>query len=173
MFFPSWKTDFKLSRHLLDTSLTGYLSSFQTFSYPNLNRSSTTRWIDRESSWTVDSFSITGGSIEILFYVFALFLDTSSTASSVEVVFLDTFLDRWLDTSWHLYLSRITEALYIGLSWSSSHFSHSLSIYPLLFSLRTLSSPFNPSTHLIFSLSLLQITWYVFFFFHSSCISCI
>ena len=31
--------------------------------------------------------------------VFALFLDTSSTASSVDVVFLDTFLDRWLNTS--------------------------------------------------------------------------
>ena len=31
--------------------------------------------------------------------VFALFLDTFSTAVSVDVVFLDTFLDRWLNTS--------------------------------------------------------------------------
>ena len=31
--------------------------------------------------------------------VFTLFLDTSSTASSADVVFLDTFLKRWLDTS--------------------------------------------------------------------------
>ena len=35
--------------------------------------------------------------------VFALFLDTSSKAASVDVVFLVTFLDRWLDTSRHLY----------------------------------------------------------------------
>ena len=31
--------------------------------------------------------------------VFTLFLDTSLTASSADVVFLDTFLNRWLDTS--------------------------------------------------------------------------
>ena len=54
--------------------------------------------------------------------VFASFLDTSSTAASVDVVFLDTFLDRRLDTSLHLYLSRITEALYIVLSRFGSHF---------------------------------------------------
>ena len=100
MFFLSWKTNFKLSRHLIDTSSTpSYLSSFQNFSYRNLNKSSIARWINLVSSWTHDSFSITGGSIELLFYVFASFLDTSSTASSVEVVFLDTFLDKWLDTS--------------------------------------------------------------------------
>ena len=52
----------------LDTSSTpGYLLSFQTFSYHNSDRSSTTRWIDQESSWTFDSFSIAGGSIKILF----------------------------------------------------------------------------------------------------------
>ena len=117
------KMIFKLSRNLLNTSSTlGYLSSFQTFSYLNLNRSLTARWIDRESSWTLDSFSIAGGSIELLFYVFASFLNTSSIVASVNVVFLDTFLDRWLNTSQHLYLSRITEALYIGLSRFGSHF---------------------------------------------------
>ena len=154
----------------LDTSSTpGYLSSFQTFSYHNLNRSLIAWWINRESSWTINSFSIAGGSIELLFSVFASFLNTSLTAVSVDVVFLDTFLDRWLDTSRHLYLSRITEALYMGLSQSDSHFS----IYPFLFSSQTLSSPSKPSTHVIFGLSLLQITWYVFFFSYSSCISCI
>ena len=78
--------------------------------------------------------------------VFALFLDTSSTAAIIYVVFLDTFLNRWLDTSRHLYLSRITEALYIGLSRSGSHFldfsepvhlpNHSLSLqtsFPSIF----------------------------------------
>ena len=36
--------------------------------------------------------------------VFASFLDTSSIAASVDVVFLDIFLDRWLNTSicWEL-----------------------------------------------------------------------
>ena len=54
--------------------------------------------------------------------VFVLFLDTSSIVASINVVFLDTFLDKWLDTSRHLYLSRITEDLYICSSWSGSHF---------------------------------------------------
>ena len=31
--------------------------------------------------------------------VFALFLDTFSTVASVDIVFLDTFLDKWLNTS--------------------------------------------------------------------------
>ena len=42
IFFPSWKTVLKQSWQLLDTSSTlGYLSSFQAFSYRNLNTSST------------------------------------------------------------------------------------------------------------------------------------
>ena len=43
VFFLSWKTDFKLSRHLVETSSTpGYLLSFQAFfSYHNLDSSST------------------------------------------------------------------------------------------------------------------------------------
>ena len=107
----------------LDISSTpSYLSSFQKFSFRNLNRSSTARWIDQESSWTLDSFSIDGGLIKLLFCVFASFLDTSLIAVSVDVVFLNTFLDRWLDTSRHLYLSRIIEALYIWLSRSGSYF---------------------------------------------------
>ena len=153
VFFPSWKTNFKLSRHLLDTSSTlGYLLSFQTFSYRNFNRSSIARWIDRESSWTLDSFLIADGSIELLFFVFASFLDTSSTASSVEVVFLDTFLDKWLDTSRHLYLSRITEALYMGLSWSGSHF------LDLSRSIRS----YSPPKHFLLPLNL-QPTWFLAF----------
>ena len=35
--------------------------------YCNLDRSSTARWIDRESSWTLNSSSTAGGSIELLF----------------------------------------------------------------------------------------------------------
>ena len=97
LFLKSW----------LDTSLTpGYLSSFQAFSYHNLTRSSI-------ASGSIESFSSS---------VFASFFDISSTTAFVNVVFLNTFLYRWLDTSRHLYLSRIAEALYIGLSQSNSHF---------------------------------------------------
>ena len=67
--------------------------------------------------------------------VFFLFLDTSSIAASINVFFLDTFLDKWLDTSRHLYLSRITEDLYICSSWSGSHFLN------LSRSVRTCSPP--------------------------------
>ena len=67
--------------------------------------------------------------------VFALFLDTFSTAASVDVVFLDTFLNRWLDTSRHFYLSRIIEDLYKGQARSELHFlSISLSLDTSIFS---------------------------------------
>ena len=66
--------------------------------------------------------------------VFALFLDTSSTATFVDIVFLDTFLDRCLDTSRHLYLSRFTEPLYIGSVRSNFPF-HSISLSIALCSL--------------------------------------
>ena len=61
VFFPSWKT-------ILDTSLTlGYLSSFSTSSYRNHDSFSTTRWIDRDFFWTLNSFSTASGSIKLLF----------------------------------------------------------------------------------------------------------
>ena len=41
-------------------------------SYRNLDKSSTVRWIDRESSWTLDSFLTVGGSIELLFLCLCL-----------------------------------------------------------------------------------------------------
>ena len=66
--FPSWKTVFKQSRQLLDTSsILGYLSSFSTSSYRNLDSFSTARWIDQDFFWILDSFSIAGWSIEVGF----------------------------------------------------------------------------------------------------------
>ena len=63
--FPSWKTVFKQSQQLLDTSLIlGYLSSFLTSSYRNLDSFSTARWINRDFFWILNSFSIAGWSIE-------------------------------------------------------------------------------------------------------------
>ena len=110
--------------------------AFKLCSYRNLDRSSTAMWIDQESSWTLNSFLIAGGSIELPFLCLLLCFSTPfSTAISTDVVFLDTFLDRCLNTSQHLYLSRITEDLYIGFSRSDSHF------FNLSRSIRTYSPP--------------------------------
>ena len=152
MFFVSWKTVFKLSRHLPDTSLTlGYLSSFQTFSYCNLNGSSTARWIDRESSWTLDSFSIAGGSIELLFCVFTSFLDTSSTTASVNVVFStpsSTDVLTPLDNS----ICRELLKLYILGCRDRFLFLRSLSIYPHLFTSQITLSHSKPLSQVFFKL---------------------
>ena len=99
VFFPSWKTVFKQSRQLLDTSSTpGYLSSSWAFSYHNLDRSS----IAGGSIKKVPGPSITGGSIELLFLCLCF----------VPRHFLDSCI-CWCCFSRHLYLSRITEDLYI------------------------------------------------------------
>ena len=108
-------------------------------SYRNLDRSSTTRWIDRESSWTFDSFSTHGGSIKphLLCLMF---------------LYLNTCIYRWQNPrhlARHLYLSRITEALYIGLSQSGSHFLNlSRSIHS-----------YSPPKHFLLPLNL-QLTWF-------------
>ena len=129
----------KLARHLLDTLLSVEL--LKPFSYRNL-----------------DSSSILGGSIEnaptssiasrhlvdrssfcswIWFLVARYLLDTSV----VDDHFLDTYLDRFLNTSWHLRLSRFIEGLYILSSWSISHF------FNLSRSVRACSSPKHSLFH--------------------------
>ena len=70
--FPYWKTVFKQSHFLT----AGYLSSFSTSSYRNLDSFSTTRWIDKDFLWILNSFSTAGGSIELLF---SLLLNCPST----------------------------------------------------------------------------------------------
>ena len=65
----------KLFLSNLDTSSTlGYLSSFSTSSYHNLDSFSTTRWIDRQNFWTLYSFSTADGSIKLVYYLFCWFL---------------------------------------------------------------------------------------------------
>ena len=64
-------------------------------------------------------------------------LDTSV----VDDHFLDTYLDSFLDTSWHLHLSSFTEGLYIPSSRSESHF------FDLYQSVCTCSSPKHPLSH--------------------------
>ena len=118
-----------------------FCRALKVFSYRNLDRSSTAGGSNEKvpgssiTSWQlVDRSSFSS-------YVFALFLDTFSTVVSINVVFLNTYLDRWLDISRHLYLSRITEELYIRSLWSSSYF------FDLSGSVCTCSSPKHHLSH--------------------------
>ena len=139
MFFISRKTVLK---SCLDTSsIPCYLSSFSSIF---LNAISTpprflmdrsrkllhpqqlldTCWIDQAS--VLDSYS--------------LLLDSFLDTSAIEDQILDTYLDRSLDTSRYLHLSRFTSCLYKASVRSEFHFSSiSLSIL-LCFSPKTLSS---------------------------------
>ena len=168
MFFPSWKTIFKQSRQFLDTSSTpSYLLSFSTSSYHHLDSFLTARWIDRQSFWPLDSWWIDRASL-LSFQLNWSLINPQQLHLSKPFM-----LDAYLDTFWHLYLSRFTKLLYIHLARFVSHFSQSLSWQIHLFTSLILFSLSKPSTHMIFKLSLLQITWYAFFSFHSSCISCV
>ena len=110
----------KLARHLLDTLL--FVELLKPFSYRN-----------------PDSSLILGGSIENApaFSIASQHLvDRSSLCSwfwcvvprylldtsAVDDHFLDTYLDRFLDTSRNLHLSRFTKGLYILSSQSISDF---------------------------------------------------
>ena len=139
VFFTSWKTVLKSWLDTFHSLLSVELP--KPFSYRNL-----------------DSSSILGGSIEnaptssiasrhlvdrssfrswIWFLVARYLLDTSV----VDDHFLDTYLDRFLNTSWHLRLSRFIEGLYILSSWSISHF------FNLSRSVRACSSPKHSLFH--------------------------
>ena len=118
-------------------------------SYRNLDRSSTIRWIDQESSWTLNSFSIAGGSIELLFLCLCFV-----SRHLLDICICRCCVSRHL--SWqmsrHLYLSRITEDLYIGFSRFGSHFldlSRSIRAY-------------SPPKHFLLPLNL-QPTWFLAF----------
>ena len=132
----------KLFLSNLDTSLTpGYLSSFSTSFYHNLDSFSTTRWIDFQNFWTLYSFSTARWIDRVISWPLdswwierasllmsdELFLDAFSTTASVKAFLLDTFLNTCLDTSRHLYLSSFTDLLYKGSARSFIHFSRSLS----------------------------------------------
>ena len=93
-----------------------------------------TWWINRESSCLLDSFSIARSIDRVsILDIGGLFLDTWSTLASIDDHFLDTYLDKLLDTSRHLHLSRFTDGQYILLVQSAAHFCQSLSWYLCLF----------------------------------------
>ena len=132
----------KLARHLLDTSsIPCYLSSFLSIFLKH----------------NLDTSSIPGGSIEkdnasliaprhlldrssFCSESDSLLLDSFLNTSAIEDQILDTYLDRYLDTSRYLHLSRFTSCLYKASMRSEFHFSSiSLSIL-LCFSPKTISS---------------------------------
>ena len=141
VFFTSQKTAFKSQ---LDTSsIPCYLLSSLSFFISQSRQLLNYQWIDRESSCLLDSFSTAGGQIELLFlhlmdcsstppqYLYLSMTISSipsSTAVSILVSiddhFLNTFLDRCLDTSRHLHLSRFTEGLYNLRVRSTTHALH-------------------------------------------------
>ena len=86
----------------------------------------TARWINQESSCPFDSFSTTGGSIELLS---SCLLNSYSTPPRQ----LNLSMPFMLNTSRHLYLSRFTGLLFKCRSWFPSHFSWSLSRQTCLF----------------------------------------
>ena len=159
MFSLSWKTVFKQSRHLpICRALKLFLIAI-SIDPRQLGGS-----IEKVPGSSIASRQLVDR-LSFCSCVFALFLDTFSTAASVDVVFLDTFFDRCLNTSWNLYLSRFTEHLYIGFVRSSFLFHLiSLSIvscflFPNLFySLQTYSSRFLQAFTSFSSLGKLRIS---------------
>ena len=111
------------SQYLFDTCLSvEILSFFLLQSWQILD----SWWIDRECSWTRDSFLIAGGSNELLFLCLC-FVPRHLLDSFICRCCFSWFLPRQMAR--HLYLSRITEDLYKGQARSGLHFlSISLSI---------------------------------------------
>ena len=128
----------KLARHLLDTLLS--VEPFKNFFKRNL-----------------DTSSILGGSIEkapassiaprhlldrssFCSESDSLLLDSFLNTSAIEDQILDTYLDRYLDTSRYLHLSRFTSCLYKAFVQSGFHFSSIFLSILLCFSPKTISS---------------------------------
>ena len=139
VFFSSRKTVFKkLARHLLDTWLSIKLPSF--FFLLQSRHLLDTFWIDRESSYLLDSFSMTARSID---WASVLdIVDCSSTHASVNSHLLDTYLDRYLDTficrdllMAYIFSSCDPQLISVDLSLDTSAFSspQPLSLTPNLF----------------------------------------
>ena len=126
VFFFSRKTVLK---SLLDTSsIASYLLSFLSFFLSQSRQHLNTWWIDRESFCLLDSFSTPGGLIELLFLI--RYFCSSIPSRHLHLltsIFLDTYLDKWLDTSRHLICQDLLRIYLSFLVRSDPHFSQSLS----------------------------------------------
>ena len=118
VFFPYWKTIFKQSRYLaICRALKLFLIAIST------NPRQLGGSIGKVPRPSIASRQLVDWS-RFCYCVFAFFLDTFSTAASVDVVFLDTFLDKWLDTSicrelLRIYIFVLCDPNFI-FSWSLS-----------------------------------------------------
>ena len=139
VFFTSRKTVLK---SWFDTSsIPCYLSSFSSIFFKrNLDTSSIAGGsIKKAPTSSIAPWHLLDWSRFFLDSDFLL-LDSFVDTSTIEDQILDTYLDRYLDTSRYLHLSRFTSCLYKASVWSGNHFSSiSLSIL-LCFSPKTLSS---------------------------------
>ena len=124
--------------------------ALKLFSYRNLDRSSTTRWIDRESSWTLDSLLTAGGSIKLLFLCLC-FVSWHLLDSCICRPCFSRHLPQQM--AWHL-----STPLSVENYWGSIYrffaiwfsFPPSLSISPHLFISQTLSLSLLASSLSIF-----------------------
>ena len=142
MFFPSWKTVFKQSRQLLDSSSTPSLFVELLSCFLSQSRHlSIVRWIDRESSCLLDSFSTPGGSIELLFLKLILYCSIPSRYLSYRRPIPRHLPQQLLDTSRYLSCRALLRGLYI---LSSRFFSH---FFDLSRSIRDCSFPKHSHFH--------------------------
>ena len=134
----------KLFLSNLDTSSTpGYLSSFST-SYLNLDSFSIAMWIDRQTFWTLDSFSIASGSIELLYYLFywivprqlhlpkPIMLDTYSTPLDTSIC--RDLLNSYIYVQCDLFLTFLDLSLDKSISSPPKHSFLSQNLQPTWFS---------------------------------------
>ena len=129
MFFSSWKNFLK--SWLDASSIPCCLSSFFSFFLSQSQQLLDTWWINQKWFCILDSFLTPGGSIELLFL---FLLGCSSTPHRYLNCWrpLSRHLPRQM--SWHLHLSRFTDALFKLLVRSEPHFVRSLPQYFSVFS---------------------------------------
>ena len=152
--FPSWKTVFKPSQHLLDTSrYLAYLSRFSVVFLSQSRHLLIARWIDQEISCLLDSSSIPPRSIEpALLWTPGHF----SIATSVEA-FKSWHLSQYLSTP--LFVKTYWGSIYRFLYNSDFISSISLNLSMAVHLPNTLLSPLNLFLKHFSSLIKFFLTW--------------
>ena len=138
-------------------STPGYLSSFSTSFYRNLDSVSTARWIDRQTFWTLDSFSTVGGLIELLYYPFCWIVPRQIIDSCIcRSLFGSTPVSTPLSVEIHWTPVYMFSAIRFSLFSISLSTDPSLHLPNTLFSLKTFNShdfrTLLASNHLVCSL---------------------
>ena len=151
VFFTSRKTVLK---SWLDTSsIPFYLSSFSSIL---LKRNLNTSLIPGGSIKKAPASSIAPWHLldrsSFCYESDSLFLDSFLDTLAIENQFLDAYLNRSLDTSRYLYLSRFTNCLYKASVWFGIHFSSISLLILLCFSPKTLSSYSKPLPQAFFKI---------------------